>query len=60
MNIQDLIGELEKIKKEHGNLDVIVSGTYGASADPETVVFRNDKMYSNEPYVLIETSLCTG
>jgi hypothetical protein len=59
MKVSELIVELRKAKKEHGDRDVVASGLYDSFSDDITVKFSKRTDYGKNKIVIV-TDLMTG
>jgi hypothetical protein len=65
MKISEIIAELEKLKDNHGDVTVQISGCYGSETAYfyfDDVTFSDEKLYDESPsgYINIPTDLCSG
>ena len=63
MKTSELIKKLTDMKRRHGDLDILITGAYGADTQDFTIKVLNLKNYNDDkghPYMQIETDLMTG
>lgn len=57
MKVSELIQKLTNMKRRHGDLDVLITGSYGSMTDTLEV---KSIIEMNTRFVQIETDLCSG